>query len=48
MDVIGKEFVLRGRVRKNQFTERMEFVVNEVERMDVEKEIKNLLERIKD
>jgi len=46
LDVLGKEFVIRGRMRKNQFIDRMEFIVNEVESMGVEKESKNLLEKI--
>ncbi len=45
-DVLGKEFMIRGRIKKNQFTDRMEFMSNEVEIMDTEKETKNMLERI--
>jgi len=47
LGVLGKEFVIRGKVRKNQFTERMEFIANEVESVDVGKESENLLERVK-
>jgi len=46
LDVLGKEFIIRGRMKNNQFSERMEFVANEVESVDVEKESKNLLEKI--
>ena len=40
---LGEGFVLRGTVKKNQFTERMEFVVNELERIDPKKECEKLI-----
>ncbi|UCG95755.1 MAG: hypothetical protein JSV92_01755 [archaeon] len=46
LDVLGREFIIRGRVKRNQFTERMELVANEVESMDVGKESKGLLGKI--
>jgi replication factor A1 len=46
LHVLGREFIIRGRTKKNQFTERTEFIANGVETLDVEKESKNLLERI--
>ncbi len=46
LDVLGKEFIIRGRLKRNQFTERMEFVANEVEEIDVKEEAKRLIERI--
>lgn len=46
LDVLGEEFVIGGRAKMNQFTERMEFVANGVESINVEKESENLLKRI--
>jgi replication factor A1 len=46
LNVLGKEFIIRGRTKKNQFTERTEFIANGVEALDVERESKNLLESI--
>jgi len=46
LDVLGKEFIIRGRLKKNQFTERMEFVANEVEEVNVNKEAEKLIEKI--
>jgi len=43
---LGKDFIFRGRVRKNDFTNRLEFIVNEMEEIDVKKEIENLLREI--
>ncbi|MEM5804327.1 MAG: DUF2240 family protein [Candidatus Aenigmatarchaeota archaeon] len=39
VDIIGKEFVFRGKVRKNKMFNRKEFIVNEVENVDLRKEI---------
>jgi replication factor A1 len=46
LDSLGKEFVMRGRVKKNQFTERLEFIVNEVDEVDVKKECEDLVKKI--
>ncbi len=43
---LGKDFIFRGRVRKNTYSERMEFVVNEVQDVDVKKEIDSLLSEL--
>jgi hypothetical protein len=40
---MGKDFIMRGRVKRNQFTDRPEFVVNEMEEVDVRKECEDLL-----
>ena len=45
--VLGKEFIVRGRVKKNQFFEKPEFIVNEVEDVDAKKEAKKILNEIK-
>lgn len=47
VDVVGKEFIFTGRVKMNSFTERLEFVVDEVREADVKKEASNLLEKMK-
>lgn len=43
---LGEEFVIRGRVKKNQFTDRTEFIANELERIEPKKEAEKLLQRI--
>ena len=48
LNVLGNEFLIRGRVRKNHFRERMEFIANEVELLDIERESENLMKRIED
>lgn len=40
---LGKEFIFRGRVKKNDLAERPELVVNEVEEVDLKKEAEELL-----
>lgn len=40
---LGKEYVLRGRVKRNQFTDSVEFIVNEIDDVDVKKECESLL-----
>ncbi len=42
----GKEFILRGRCRVNKLFNRLEFVVDEVEEVKVEKEIETMLKTI--
>jgi len=42
---VGKEFVFEGVVRRNNFFDRMEFIVNNVKSVDVKKEIEMLLEQ---
>ena len=44
---LGEEFIIRGRVKKNQFTERMEFIANEIESVDPKGEAEKLLRRIR-
>jgi len=39
VNIIGKEFVFRGKVRKNKMFSRKEFIVNDVENVDLRKEI---------
>jgi ssDNA-binding replication factor A large subunit len=43
---LGKEFVIRGKVKKNKFTEKMELVANEVEEIDPKNESEKLIEKI--
>jgi len=42
----GKEFILRGIVKKNEFFDRPEFIINEIKDVDVEKEIELILDKI--
>ncbi|MCK4496946.1 MAG: hypothetical protein KAU24_02040 [Candidatus Aenigmarchaeota archaeon] len=43
IQTLGKDYIMRGRVKRNQFTDRMEFVVNEIEDVDIRKECEALL-----
>lgn len=44
---LGKDFIIRGRVRINTFSERLELSVNSVEDVDLKKECEKLIENIK-
>jgi ssDNA-binding replication factor A large subunit len=41
IDVLGKEFIFIGRVRKNQMFNRTEFVISDLKNVDVKSEISN-------
>jgi replication factor A1 len=43
---MGKEFIIRGRVKKNQFTEKMEIVANYLEEINPKEEMEKLLSRM--
>jgi len=43
---IGQEFIFDGRVKKNSFFDRLEFIVNNVKSVDVQDEIKVLLKGV--
>jgi hypothetical protein len=43
LKAMGVDYVMRGRVKANSFTERMEFVVNDIEDVDVKRECEMLL-----
>ncbi len=43
---IGKEFMMTGRVKFSQFTEKLEFVVNEVGEVDVKKKMNDMLNEL--
>lgn len=45
--LVGKILIIRGRARKNKFLNTIEFVINEVENVNLEKEIEYLFEKIK-
>ncbi|MCD6477636.1 MAG: DUF2240 family protein [Candidatus Aenigmarchaeota archaeon] len=42
-EILGKEFIVRGRTKINKFFERLEFIASEVEEVDPEKEAKGIL-----
>lgn len=46
IDVLGKEFVMYGKVRRNTNFNRMEFVVNDIREVDVEKEINEVINNL--
>ena len=43
LDVLGKEFIMNGKVRRNKMFNRLEFVVNNVREIDIEKEINKII-----
>jgi replication factor A1 len=45
-DVLGKDYVIRGRVRKNELTENLEMVANSIEEPDVKKEFGMLMKEV--
>ncbi|UCD07845.1 MAG: hypothetical protein JSW41_02675 [Candidatus Aenigmatarchaeota archaeon] len=45
IQTLGRDYIMRGRVKRNQFTDSVEFVVNEIEDVDIKKECKTLLEK---
>jgi len=47
-DVMGKEFIMTGRVKENDFTNKMEFVVNDVKDVNVKDEINCMLSCVQD
>jgi replication factor A1 len=46
-DSLGKDYIFRGRVKRNELTESLEMVVNEIEEVDVKKEAEMLLSKLK-
>ncbi len=46
IEAVGKEFTMSGRVKFSQFSERPEFVVNEIGEIDVKKEMKDVMKEI--
>nr|NIO44103.1 hypothetical protein [Candidatus Aenigmarchaeota archaeon] len=46
LDVLGKEFIMFGRVRKNKLFGRLEFVVNNIREIDMEKEINKVINNL--
>jgi replication factor A1 len=47
LDVLGKEFIISGRVRRNKMFKRLEFVANSVKQIDLEGEINKLINNLK-
>ncbi len=45
-NVLGKEVVLSGRIRKNKLFDNLEFVVNDVKELDVDSESKRLIREL--
>jgi len=45
-EVLGKDYVIRGRVRKNDLTENLEMIANSIEEPDVSKEFELLAKEI--
>lgn len=43
---LGKEFIFKGSVKKNDFTENLEFMVNEMEEINVKEETEKLLQDV--
>ena len=47
IDVLGKEFMISGRVRRNKMFKRLEFVANGVKEIDIESEVNKLINNFK-
>lgn len=47
MDVLGKEFMISGRVRRNRMFDRLEFVANDVKEVDIKNEVNKLINNLK-
>lgn len=45
-DVVGKEFIFKGRVKKSDFSGDLEFIVNDIEEVDIKKECNELIKNI--
>ena len=43
---VGKEFIFRGRVKRNNYTENLEFMVNDLQEMDVKREAEQLVKEL--
>ena len=46
IDVLGKEFIMFGKVRRNTTFNRLEFVANDIREVDVEKEINEIINNL--
>jgi len=46
LDVLGKEFIMFGRVRRNKLFGRLEFVVNNIREINMEKEINKVINNL--
>ncbi|NIM47159.1 MAG: hypothetical protein GTN40_03310 [Candidatus Aenigmarchaeota archaeon] len=46
LDVLGKEFIMFGRVRRNKLFGRLEFVVNNIKEIEMEKEINKVINNL--
>jgi ssDNA-binding replication factor A large subunit len=46
LDVLGKEFIINGRVRRNKMFNRLEFVANSVKDVDIESEANKLINNL--
>ncbi|MFH0928926.1 MAG: DUF2240 family protein [Candidatus Aenigmatarchaeota archaeon] len=47
LDVLGKEFMITGRVRSNKMFKRLEFVANDVKEVDLESQASKLINNLK-
>ncbi|OGI12510.1 hypothetical protein A3K64_01230 [Candidatus Micrarchaeota archaeon RBG_16_36_9] len=46
LDVLGKEFIMFGKIRRNVAFNRLEFVANDIKEVDVEKEINEIINNL--
>lgn len=46
VDVLGKEFIIGGRVRRNKMFNRLEFIANSVKEIDIESEINKVINNL--
>jgi ssDNA-binding replication factor A large subunit len=43
LDILGKEFIMHGRIRRNKMFNRLEFIANNVREVDIEAEINKII-----
>jgi len=46
LDVLGKEFIMVGRVRRNKMFNRLEFVANNIKEVNIESEASKIINNL--
>jgi replication factor A1 len=46
LDVLGKEFIMYGRIRRNKMFDRLEFVANNIKEVDAKNEVEKLINNL--
>lgn len=48
LEALGKEFIIRGRVKKNEITGNLELIANEIEDVNIKKECEELIKELEE